>query len=1205
MKSLNIPRFSRNERGFALVVTLSLMILLTVIAVGLLTLSSISLRSSSQGQAMATARANARMALLLAIGELQKSTGPDQRVTSTANIAGDAAGSPLAAGAQPLNDKSINGDSKGLSGVRPGSRYWTGVWKNSNSTTQGVDIYSKTPSPTFVQWLVSGNEGNGPAILPSDSNYSANTSGAVTDIKKAVVLVGKSTVGSSTDSIENHVVVPLIQVIDKDPSKPVGRYGWWVGDEGVKAKINISKTLENKSNYASLVAQRRGWETVSGFNDPSGPYPTPSSAQHALLPKIISLSEARLLLPGLGTESGGSSPIQSVFHSATTDSKALLIDSLNGGMKLDLTAILAGDLPTSNPVTSIPNYPVKDSNVIPAKINSLDTIAVKMKAPRWDAIKNFHDRFKQLDGGSMVVKPATSEFVSSVSPIITDFRILMGVRLKVKDATARTFFITPCGKIAVAIANPYSYPLKWNTAIEIEIRNQTPTGNDPSRIWGNISPKPAYLPKEPYPASTEAAVFNNAIFSIPVASLAPGEARAYTMSSPVKRPAGSASPVTVNLTPFSSSSPFDFNNCIELDNTSVYNLLPAKPSDPPKRFELDVRESWQTSLANIEMSLAGSGSGNRLLRRIERFELDNGYFSPNQRKFYNRRADGTALGDQEPVAVNEMTQPFPLMLYSFQISQPGGPYKDYMPSTYDLGQRGSTLRTFADFNLQATRIRKPIASYNPPPYFAESNDNAAQLAAKPPGGDTGTAFTRDFGLVARWGRSSKSGSSEKTILFSVPSQYSSLAQLQHADITGDDIGASIGHQPGNAVGNSYASPFVKRGLTTELRASYELKGSPDKSGTNPIYPTSYYDLSYLLNTALWDSYFFSSVPRSGAAVPENPTLVRFNPNDTSSDIKDATGLAVAPLLFIDGGFNINSTDKTAWKAFLASAKHFKHAADTTTSTDAAFPRGLAQTSPAAVPPSGENADSFTGFRRLTDPQLDALAEEMVKQVRLRGPFLSISHFVNRALAPITNQPALSRSGALQTAIDESGANISFQGKKNVFAGTTFKSTDDVVTLGWKDGAPRADFDGGKTINRPNNPDYAKSSTDQNYGSVASIYSDREMLSDAALTPEQGFRSTGIPGWVTQADVLQVIGSSITARSDTFRIRAFGEALDASGKSVAKAYCEAVIQRMPAYVDPSNPPTARDAGGTTLSNINKIYGRQYQIVSFRWLSPQEI
>ena len=59
---------ARRARGFALVVSLSLMVLLTVLAVGLLSLSTISLRSTSRGEAVAVARANARMALSLAIG---------------------------------------------------------------------------------------------------------------------------------------------------------------------------------------------------------------------------------------------------------------------------------------------------------------------------------------------------------------------------------------------------------------------------------------------------------------------------------------------------------------------------------------------------------------------------------------------------------------------------------------------------------------------------------------------------------------------------------------------------------------------------------------------------------------------------------------------------------------------------------------------------------------------------------------------------------------------------------------------------------------------------------------------------------------------------------------------------------------------------------------------------------------------------------
>ena len=76
--------------GFALVVTLSLMILLTVIAVGLLSLSAISLRPLPPNEAMARARANARLALMLALNELQKSAGDDRRVTVDGSIYEDA-----------------------------------------------------------------------------------------------------------------------------------------------------------------------------------------------------------------------------------------------------------------------------------------------------------------------------------------------------------------------------------------------------------------------------------------------------------------------------------------------------------------------------------------------------------------------------------------------------------------------------------------------------------------------------------------------------------------------------------------------------------------------------------------------------------------------------------------------------------------------------------------------------------------------------------------------------------------------------------------------------------------------------------------------------------------------------------------------------------------------------------------------------------
>jgi hypothetical protein len=112
-----------------------------------------------------------------------------------------------------------------------------------------------------------------------------------------------------------------------------------------------------------------------------------------------------------------------------------------------------------------------------------------------------------------------------------------------------------------------------------------------------------------------------------------------------------------------------------------------------------------------------------------------------------------------------------------------------------------------------------------------------------------------------------------------------------------------------------------------------------------------------------------------------------------------------------------------------------------------------------------------------------------------------------------------------------------------------------------------------------------------------------MLTDSAFREEQGFRSTGIPGWLTQADVLQVLGPLISARSDTFKIRAYGEALSPdTGKVAARAYCEAIVQRMPVYVDPKNAETVRDAA---LTPLNKYFGRRFNIISFRWLNANEI
>jgi hypothetical protein len=101
--------------------------------------------------------------------------------------------------------------------------------------------------------------------------------------------------------------------------------------------------------------------------------------------------------------------------------------------------------------------------------------------------------------------------------------------------------------------------------------------------------------------------------------------------------------------------------------------------------------------------------------------------------------------------------------------------------------------------------------------------------------------------------------------------------------------------------------------------------------------------------------------------------------------------------------------------------------------------------------------------------------------------------------------------------------------------------------------------------------------------------------------EQGPISYGIPGIVKQADILTPIAPILSARSDSFLIRGYGEKTDISGKVIARAWCEAVVQRSADFVDPADLP---EKTYSTISTLNKNFGRRFDIVSFRWLNPSE-
>jgi hypothetical protein len=220
--------------------------------------------------------------------------------------------------------------------------------------------------------------------------------------------------------------------------------------------------------------------------------------------------------------------------------------------------------------------------------------------------------------------------------------------------------------------------------------------------------------------------------------------------------------------------------------------------------------------------------------------------------------------------------------------------------------------------------------------------------------------------------------------------------------------------------------------------------------------------------------------------------------------------------------------------------------------------------------------AWSGVRFLDDLQIRLLAGKCVEQVKRRGPFLNFSEFINRRLED--NEMGL--MGALQAAID------------------------------YDDASPESG-----SIN------YRYKST-ENLRISPSDLGDNEYPTPQAV---EGSRLAGIPGYVIQSDLLKPIANTLQVRDDTFRIRTYGEALDAEGKIIARAWCEAIVQRTPEYADPTNESNeaamlykgnpvdpsydprwnGEFAPNPDLTPTNRRFGRKFKIKSFRWLNSDEV
>ncbi len=91
-------------------------------------------------------------------------------------------------------------------------------------------------------------------------------------------------------------------------------------------------------------------------------------------------------------------------------------------------------------------------------------------------------------------------------------------------------------------------------------------------------------------------------------------------------------------------------------------------------------------------------------------------------------------------------------------------------------------------------------------------------------------------------------------------------------------------------------------------------------------------------------------------------------------------------------------------------------------------------------------------------------------------------------------------------------------------------------------------------------------------------------------------AVGMPGYLTQADLLRALAPVLSARSDTFRVRFFGE------HAGARAWGEAVVQRQAAHVDGVTDPVLHARLGTVAT---QRFGRRFEVLSFTWLNPEEL
>ena len=1185
-----------------MVVTISLMILLTVIAVGLLGLASITLQSSGEAQAISVARANARLAMMLAIGDLQSSLGPDRRVSASA------------------------------AGVVPSAKqpHLTGAWESwrwDPAKSDSPDYSEK--SGKFQRWLVSTAD---PKDAKQVSLPSSDPAG------EAVELIG-STVNRDTANSVRAAKIPLAEPKRAgSPAKRPASLAWAVFDESAKAAIEMDDP-EKKPATTMEVATR-------GVPD--------RFRADSLNEKLVSLKTPKNLITldtaVIPAGQSNAAEFRKRFHDFTTDSLGLLTDTANGGFKTDLTSLLES---ASFPTAAFPGDTLYST--------------VAAGAPRWSYLYDHYRKYKAVRNAAKGTPAYTltaddlkvwnanqslpvpgldpSRKTERLLPVIAKLQIVFSIVSHHAHITDRIAFLDQNGvppgnaqhavphfvyEPVITLFNPYDVELDL-TKIRIQVwdppvafrfakvmsgtvnwyRDEMTAGEFQGLARLNIGHQHDTAARRSFTLYLTDGTGQAAGTSL---RLQPGEVKVF--SSRVESNWSWSLECADMWSPrafFNWNADADFGNVDHRTNNQMG--VEAVPG-------WDIRAGIQTdhmsysdarpqaTLYDFEKLPGGPNGGFVSIRNTDEIQVE---IKP-QRAVGNSTTgvdfEVDVLAGNDPVAANDLLRSYrfvfadPVTEISANPSHPviSRKYKvsDTLQEWTDQSVAGK--KCIAMLEMTARTTKDPLDDskawvYNNPVVEGAKQTTSVVGAANQsydvrlieltgwssfpiiewdptPGPGYGRGY---FGAS----RSSHEGVTNVPMCRVPVVPAVSLGDLIPVNLVCSSLLPRVVHP----FGNSRAHPLLPANKVTRTLADpVAINGEP---GT-----TTALDHSYFLNDTLWDRYFFSSLTDySGGVTSDNRTRrevlkgvldgskpalnARLRPAPGGGDVATLAGkldgLAdpvrakkLAAHLMVGGPFNLNSTSVDAWRSVLASLRD----RDVTAWNNRTTPNP--EISPfvrMALPLAGPKDTSanvnvlgqfrWAGYRSLTDTQLEALAKAIVAEIINRGtedhaPPLTLAEFVNRR--PGAAGTTHSLAGILQTAIDKSGVNT------------------------------------------------ANHNLDSRSIKAADLAPNRKV---GALTTEamDGFTGEGAPSILTQGDLLGSLASIATVRGDTFKIRAYGESTSDSGSNQAKAWCEAVVQRVPDYVDYADTPDTPEADLT--NRPNKSFGRRFHIVSFRWLNPREI